>query len=74
MVTKMSLIKHTVKIAGTKYRFRLYADGTIIDQETNKILGYIQGEQLEEIFMLRPIATQQKAIRDYMRTELGING
>lgn len=46
------------KIGNTKGRYRLLADGEIIDQETSKTCGFIWGVELEEVWGMRPLERQ----------------
>lgn len=45
-------------------RYRLYSDGTVVDQEEgNKIMGFIT-KDLDEIFALKTPNARQKAIKE----------
>jgi len=46
------------------YKYRLYADGTIYDQELNRVVGLIT-KDLDEVYALRGRALQ-KYLREYL--------
>lgn len=48
--------------------YRLYADGTIMDQETGKIAGYItKSEEIDEVFWMKSIKEQQQRLKEYLK-------
>ncbi len=49
-----------------RIRYKLYADGTIIDQVTTKVAGYIHGSRLlNDVYMMRTFE-QQKYLREFL--------
>ena len=50
------------KIGASKQKYRLLADGTIIDQSTGKTCGYLHGAELDEVWNL-PAAAKQGVLR-----------
>ena len=53
-------------IRATRLRYRLLADGTIIDQHTGKTAGYISSPSaLDELWNMRA-TSRQRAIREYL--------
>ena len=51
------------KTGATTQKYRLLADGTIIDQETWKACAYITGPELDEIWNL-PSKERQVVLRE----------
>lgn len=51
------------RIGSTKQKYRLYADGTIVDQETGKTVGFVWGVDLDYVWNL-PAASKQKWLKN----------
>lgn len=48
-------------------KYRLYADGMIMNQETNSIAGYITNRvDLDEIWSIKSIKEQQIRLKEYI--------
>lgn len=50
-------------------RYRLYADGMIMDQKENKVAGFITSPtDLDEIWKIKSIKEQQERLKEYIIT------
>jgi hypothetical protein len=56
-----------ISIRSTKLKYRLLADGTIIDQETNQTVGWITSRSdLDELWAMGG-PQRQKYIKEYLK-------
>lgn len=63
----MTTIKVNTGHIKNQFRYRLYSDGTIMDQHTNTIAGHILSKiELDEIYAIRSLKEQQKRLLDYI--------
>jgi len=49
------------------YQYRLYADGTIVDQhKNNSIVGYLEGSVLDVVFAMRAPKERQQFLIEFL--------
>jgi hypothetical protein len=59
----MGYSTHRVKTDNSsKYRYVLYADGTVVDRQTGMVAGYVLGSDLHELFKMRDSKEKQSRI------------
>lgn len=59
-------ISYRSKKANPDLKYRLYADGTVLDQGSGNVVGFIAGPELRIILDTKSAKERQKAIIDYL--------
>lgn len=60
-------IDRTTRVSdGGSLRYRVLADGEVIDKTTGRTAGWLRGKELDEVFSMKGGAAKQRRIKELL--------